>query len=116
VHAAGNFAARFRYLFSSQLPAVMCLSQPALFYLLLRRYGWCLCLFGFGLSLITANAQAPRQLSSPDQAPKGLAKSDWTSIRAAYEAGRHQFVKQEDGSHVARPFLKTLNSQSEASR
>lgn len=80
----------------------MCLSKPALFYLLLRRYGWCLCLLGFGLSLITANAQAPQQLSSPDQAPKGLAKSDWISIRAAYEAGRHQFVKQEDGSHVAR--------------
>ncbi|WP_395737483.1 cadherin-like beta sandwich domain-containing protein [Prosthecobacter sp.] len=34
--------------------------------------------------------------------PKGIAKSDWQSIRAAYEAGRHQFYKQEDGSHEAR--------------
>jgi alpha-tubulin suppressor-like RCC1 family protein len=43
----------------------------------------------------------PQQLTSPDQVPEGLAKSDWSSIRAAYEAGRHQFFKQDDGSHVA---------------
>ncbi len=30
-------------------------------------------------------------LTSPDQVPEGLAKSDWPSIRAAYEAGRHAF-------------------------
>ena len=32
-----------------------------------------------------------QQLSSPDQVPEGMAKSDWASIRAAYEAGRHAF-------------------------
>lgn len=32
-----------------------------------------------------------QQLTSPDQVPDGLAKSDWQSIREAYEAGRHAF-------------------------
>jgi len=50
----------------------------------------------------TPPASKPQQLTSPEQVPEGLAKSDWQSIRAAYEAGRHQFFKQEDGSHVAR--------------
>jgi hypothetical protein len=50
----------------------------------------------------TLPASKPQQLTSPDQVPEGLAKSDWQSIRAAYEAGRHQFYQQEDGSHVAR--------------
>ena len=33
----------------------------------------------------------PQQLTAPDQVPDGLAKSEWHSIRAAYEAGRHAF-------------------------
>ena len=32
-----------------------------------------------------------QQLTSPDEVPEGLAKSDCSSIRAAYEAGRHAF-------------------------
>jgi hypothetical protein len=36
-------------------------------------------------------------LASPDQVPEGLVKSDWQSIRAAYEAGRHAFRPVEDG-------------------
>ena len=51
------------------------------------------------LAAAPGKSQTPR---SPDDAPEGLTKSDWSSIRAAYEAGRHQFLKQEDGSHVAR--------------
>jgi|GEM_PF-1542455 len=47
------------------------------------------------------NASKPRKLTSPDQVPEGLAKSDWSSIRAAYEAGRHQFFPQADGTHQA---------------
>lgn len=39
----------------------------------------------------------PPQLSSPDQVPEGLAKSDWSSIRAAYEAGRHAFQPVDGG-------------------
>lgn len=34
--------------------------------------------------------------------PKGLADSDWSSIRAAYEAGRHAPHRQEDGTLTAR--------------
>ncbi len=45
-----------------------------------------------------------QQLTSPDQVPQGLAKSDWSSIRAAYEAGRHSFqpVPGKDGVWHAR--------------
>ena len=44
----------------------------------------------------------PQQLTSPDQVPEGLAKSDWSSIRAAYEAGRHAVHRQENGTLTAR--------------
>jgi hypothetical protein len=45
-----------------------------------------------------------QQLTSPDQVPAGLAKSDWSSIRAAYEAGRHAFqpVEGREGAWQAR--------------
>jgi hypothetical protein len=49
----------------------------------------------------TPNPPKHQRLSSPDQVPEGLAKSDWSSIRAAYEAGRHQFFPQADGTHQA---------------
>ena len=39
----------------------------------------------------------PQALTSPDQVPEGLAKSDWSSIRAAYEAGRHAFQPTATG-------------------
>ena len=38
-----------------------------------------------------------QRMDSPDQVPHGLAKSEWSSIRAAYEAGRHAFQKTEGG-------------------
>ena len=34
-----------------------------------------------------------QQLSSPDEVPEGLAKSDWSSIRAAYMAGQEATLK-----------------------
>jgi hypothetical protein len=34
--------------------------------------------------------------------PQGLASSDWSSIRAAYEAGRHAIHRQENGTLTAR--------------
>ena len=49
----------------------------------------------------TPNPSKSQRLSSPDQVPEGLARSDWRSIRAAYEAGRHQFFPQADGTHCA---------------
>jgi hypothetical protein len=38
-----------------------------------------------------------------DQVPEGLAKSDWSSIRAAYEAGRHAFMPVEGGWQARNP-------------
>lgn len=35
--------------------------------------------------------------------PDGLAKSDWSSIRAAYEAGRHAFQPAEGGWQARNP-------------
>ncbi|MDH4451909.1 MAG: FG-GAP repeat protein, partial [Verrucomicrobiota bacterium] len=43
------------------------------------------------------------QLTSPDQVPQGLAKSDWSSIRAAYEAGRHAFQPTASGWQARNP-------------
>ena len=43
------------------------------------------------------------QLTVPDQVPEGLAKSDWQSIRAAYEAGRHAFQPIEGGWQARNP-------------
>ena len=45
-----------------------------------------------------------QQLTSPDQVPEGLAKSEWQCIRTAYEAGRHAFqpVPGKEGVWQAR--------------
>ena len=54
------------------------------------------------------HAEAPagrtQRLDSLEQTPEGLAQSDWQSIRAAYEAGRHAFqpVEGKDGHWQAR--------------
>ena len=47
----------------------------------------------------TADA-APRD---PETVPEGLAKSDWSSIRAAYQAGRHAFQPIEGGWQARNP-------------
>ncbi len=60
----------------------------------------------FALRLPLASAAEPgktQQLASPDQVPEGLAKSDWSSIRAAYEAGRHAFQPIEGGWQARNP-------------
>ncbi|MEO7317727.1 MAG: hypothetical protein ABIZ56_01930, partial [Chthoniobacteraceae bacterium] len=44
-----------------------------------------------------------QQLTSPDQVPEGLATSDWSSIRAAYEAGRHAFQPIAGGWQARNP-------------
>ena len=62
-------------------------------------------LLAFTVSLPAATPPGKtQQLTSPDQVPEGLAKSDWQSIRAAYEAGRHAFQPGEghDGVWQAR--------------
>ena len=63
------------------------------------------------LALLAAAGQAGaaspavkvQQFTSPDQVPQGLAKSDWTSIRAAYEAGRHAFQPTATGWQARNP-------------
>ncbi len=49
-------------------------------------------------------------LASPDQVPEGLAKSDWQSIRAAYEAGRHAFQPVEGGWQAGNPGQQWLTA------
>jgi hypothetical protein len=39
----------------------------------------------------------------PDQAPAGLAESDWQGIRAAHESGRHGFKAVEGGWNAYNP-------------
>ena len=57
--------------------------------------------------IVSLSAATPpgktQQLTSPDQVPEGLAKSDWHSIRAAYEAGRHAFQPIEGGWQARNP-------------
>jgi hypothetical protein len=45
----------------------------------------------------------PQQLTSPAEVPEGLAKSDWASIRAAYEAERHAFRLIDGGWQAHNP-------------
>jgi hypothetical protein len=56
----------------------------------------------FTLAYISALCAAPplakpQQLTSTDEVPEGLAQSDWSSIRAAYETGRHAFQPIKSG-------------------
>jgi hypothetical protein len=58
----------------------------------------------FSHSLLAAALPArSQQLTSPDQVPEGLAKPDWSSIRAAYEAGRHAFQPTPTGWQARNP-------------
>jgi hypothetical protein len=45
------------------------------------------------------------------QTPKGLAPSDWSSIRAAYQAGRHAIQRQDDGTLAARNLGQQLRTR-----
>jgi len=63
----------------------------------------------FFTAVPSSQAAAPvpgksQKLASLDETPEGLAKSDWQSIRAAYEAGRHAFQPTEgkEGQWLAR--------------
>ena len=51
-----------------------------------------------------------QQMTSPDQVPEGLEKSDWSSIRAAYEAGRHAFQPVEGQAGVWQFNCKSFSS------
>ena len=65
-------------------------------------------LFALLLALTTSLPAATppektQQPTSPCDVPEGLAKSDWQSIRAAYEAGRHAFQPIEGGWQARNP-------------
>ncbi len=61
-------------------------------------------------AVLHAAAPPPPQLTSPDQVPEGLAKSDWASIREAYEAGRHAFKPTADGWQARNPGQQWLTT------
>ena len=50
-----------------------------------------------------APAGKTQNLTAPNQVPEGLAQSDWSSIRAAYEAGRHAFQPTATGWQARNP-------------
>ncbi len=56
-----------------------------------------------GAKATVPSASKPQQLSSLDETPKGVATSDWQSIRAAYDAGRHAFQPTERGWQARNP-------------
>jgi FG-GAP repeat len=57
----------------------------------------------FAITAMYCTATGAEPGNSPEQVPKGLAKSDWQSIRAAYEAGRHAFQPVEGGWQARNP-------------
>ncbi len=58
----------------------------------------------------THPAGKTQRLTAPDQAPEGLSGSDWQSIRAAYEAGRHAFQPVADGWQARNPGQRWLTT------
>lgn len=54
-------------------------------------------------SLISLMVATTSLWAASDEVPKGLAKADWTSNRAAYEAGRHAFQPIEGGWQARNP-------------
>ena len=58
-----------------------------------------------GLLVLHADAQQadPRLPSTDDAVPEGLSSGDWTSIRAAYDAGRHAAHPVEGGYQARNP-------------
>jgi hypothetical protein len=62
-----------------------------------------LAFIGLAGAVMAVAPARPQQVTSLDQVPEGLAKSDWTSIRAAYEAGRHAFQPTATGWQARNP-------------
>lgn len=55
-------------------------------------------------AILAASAPAVRggEAKPPGETPpEGLASADWSGIRAAHEAWRHRFQREEDGAHLA---------------
>ena len=73
-----------------------------------RAFARCAFLFTFAVlgsfalvsQLSAAEPGKTQHLASPDAVPDGLNRSDWTSIRAAYDAQRHAAVPINNGYRV----------------
>ena len=61
-----------------------------------------LAVFTFGQILHCATPGKTQSLTSPDQVPEGLQKSEWASIRGAHTAWEHSFLPLESGGFLAR--------------
>ena len=53
--------------------------------------------------VVAAKPGKTQHLTSADAIPQGLARADWTSIRTAYQAHRHQAVRTESGYRAHNP-------------
>jgi len=62
-----------------------------------------LLLLCFNVALHAAKPPQANPPRNPEDVPAGLAKSDWQSIREAYEAGRHCFQPMEGGWQARNP-------------
>ena len=71
--------------------------------LLIRGLLRLLALIGLAGAVMAAPPARPQQLTSPDQVPAGLAESDWSSIRAADEAGRQASQPTATGWQARNP-------------
>lgn len=65
---------------------------------------------GFGPSLRAVDLTKTQQLQSVEDVPEGLSRSDWASIRAAYEAHRHAAVTVEGEQRARNPGQQWLTS------
>ncbi len=74
-----------------------------IFQTLIRRLLLLLAFIGFAGAAMAAPPARPQQVTSPDEVPEGLAKSDWSSIRAADGAGRHAFQPTANGWQARNP-------------
>jgi hypothetical protein len=60
-------------------------------------------LLTFAPQLFATEPGQTQHLSSADAVPEGLSKTEWSNIRAAYEAKRHEAVAVEDGYQARNP-------------
>jgi len=62
------------------------------------------------LSFLILALAATLHAASPDQAPEGVSKSDWASIREAYDAGQHSFQPTATGWEARNPGQQWVTS------
>ncbi len=58
---------------------------------------------GWSETALAAESGTTQHLTSPDAVPEGLGAADWTSIRATYEAHRHEALRTDSGYRAHNP-------------